>query len=686
LTALLQNLSNPLLESSGLPKFSAIRAEHVEPAVESVLSENRRALEQLLDGVENTVAEFETVILPLEGLADRLHHVWAPVSHLHAVANSPELRAAYNKCLPALSRYETELAHNDRLYRLFRDVSDNLPAAHNDGASSLLRHAIRDFHLAGVDLPAEKKQRFQIVMEELSQLQAKFEQNILDSMAAWSHHEPGRERVAGIPATVLEQAEHAARDDGRDGYLFRLDQPTYIAVITHAANRDLRYQFYRAWVTRASDQFCAGIEHDNSEVIEHILALRHEAAGLVGFDNYAEYSLATKMAGSVQEVHEFLNELASHSRPAAQRELGELERFAGRALAAWDVPYYAERLRRDRYSVSDEELRPYFPLDRVLTGLFDVVKKLYGISVEPATGIDTWQTDVRFYRLHDQEHGEIGGFYVDLFARPNKRSGAWMDECLIRKSLHGQTQMPVAHLVCNFAAPTRALPCLMTHDEVVTLFHEFGHTLHHLLTRVNYPSVAGINGVPWDAVELPSQFMENFAWEPEVVRLISGHHRTGEPLPEALLDKLRASRVFQAGMQMVRQLEFALFDLRLYSEFQPQKGSQMATLLEEVRGQVAVVRHPEFNRFAHAFSHIFGGGYAAGYYSYKWAEVLAADAYSAFEEQGPFDGALAARFRRQILEVGGTVDIGEAFKAFRGRGPEIGPLLSQAGIEPGGSR
>ena len=672
--------TNPLLESTELPRFSAVLPEHVEPALLKTLEQNRERLDELLNQADRTELTFEDGILPLESLAEQLHRVWAPVSHLHSVTNSPELRSVYNDCLPVLARYQTEIAQNERLYRLYKNVYEKLPAGRQDGAGSLLRLALRDFRLAGVDLPPERKRRFKAIMEALSQLGAKFEQNVLDSMATWSHHETSRDALAGIPATVLEQAESNAREASSSGWLFSLDQPTYIAIVTHAENRDLRQRLYRAWMTRSSEQTSDGEKFDNTTVIEKILRLRHEAAEIVGYKNFAEYSLASKMAGSVSEVREFLEDLARHSRATATREFNELERFAGRPLAAWDIAFYGEKLRQQQYSVSDEQLRPYFPLDSVLNGLFGVIRKLYGTTVERVDDIDIWQPDVRFYRLVADDGEVIGGFFVDLFARPNKVSGAWMDECINRMQITNRAQSPVAHLNCNFAAPTKTVPCLLTHDDVVTLFHECGHTLHHLLTRVAFPSVSGINGVPWDAVELPSQFMENFAWEPEVIAMLSRHYRTGKSLPTELLEKLRESRVFHAGLQMLRQIELALFDMRLHAEFDPDNGSNIAALIEAIRNQVAVVRQPEFNRFAHAFSHIFGGGYAAGYYSYKWAEVLAADAWSAFEEQGIFSAELAERFRKTILEIGGTVEISDAFKAFRGRPPEVRPLLMQAGI------
>lgn len=671
--------TNPLLAAGRLPEFSTIRPEHVEPALSRTLAANRARLETLLAESADDV-DFATAILPIEELGDRLSRVWGPVSHLHGVLNSPELRAAYNECLPALSRYQTELAQDVRLWQLYRRVGDTLVDRPADPAASVVEHALRNFRLAGVDLPDDKKRRFKAAIEELSQLGARFEQNVLDSMAAWSWHETNESRLAGLPAQVREQAAHNAAEAGQEGWLLHLDQPTYVAVVTHAKDRELRHRFYRAWVTRASDQADGDGNFDNSTTMQRILELRQEVAGLIGFDHFSDYSLASKMAESVDEVLGFLNDLARQSRAAATRELAELESFAGEPLNAWDIAFWSEQLRESRYAVSDEQLRPFLPLERVLDGMFDVVANLYGLAIRRIDNVDTWHKDVRYYELRGADEDIIGGFYVDLFARPQKRSGAWMDECLSRKKVDGRLTHPVAHLVCNFAPPTASTPSLLTHNDVVTLFHEFGHTLHHLLTQVDYPSVSGINGVPWDAVELPSQFMENFAWQPDVLRRLSGHYETGAALPDALLDKLQASRVFQAGLQMLRQLEFAIFDLRLHAEFDPHDDTAIDTLLDEVRRQVAVIEQPAFNRFAHGFSHIFAGGYAAGYYSYKWAEVLAADAWAAFEEQGIFDPDTAARFRREILEIGGTRKIGDAFAAFRGRPPSIEPLLAQSGI------
>ncbi len=671
-------MTNPLLEEHGLPHFSKILPEHIEAALDDTLERNRAELEQLLQN--HDAGNFDASIMPLEELHDRLHRTWSPVSHLQMVASTEELRDAYNNCLPKLSRYATEMAQDERLYKLYKEVDEQLGGDASAEQSSLLKHALRDFHLAGVDLPIEKKDRFREVMEELSQLQAKYEQNLLDSMSVWAFHERDAAALAGIPGPVLDVARAAAEEQGIEGWLLRLDQPTYVAVITYCDNSELRERFYRGWVTRASSDGPGEGEVDNSPIMESIMRLRHEAANLVGFSNFADYALASRMAGSVNEVAEFLLHLAKVSKPSAHKEFKGLEAWAGQSLNPWDVAYYSEKLRLQRFSISDEELRPYFPLPRVLEGLFDVLQRLYGIKVVEKENIDRWQNEVRYYSLINGDQKEIGGFYIDLYARQNKRAGAWMDECQLRKQSAGELQTPVAHLICNFTAPSIGQPALLSHDEVVTVFHEFGHTLHHLLTRVAYPSVSGINGVPWDAVELPSQFMENFAWDPDVIRQMSGHFETGDSLPETLIEKLQASRVFQSGLAMVRQIEFALFDWRIHSEYDPEQGARIYDLLKEVREQVAVIPTPEFSRFPNSFAHVFGGGYAAGYYSYKWAEVLAADAFAAFREAGLFDREAATRFRETILEVGGSADIAEAFEAFRGRAPSIEPLLEQDGI------
>jgi oligopeptidase A len=671
------------LQETGLPAFAHIRPEHIEPAVLETIEASRAELEQLIETASQSGPDFDAVILPLEALGDRLHRVWSPVRHLQSVANAPELRAAYDACLPALSRHATELGHNQRLYQLYQRLSTDRAAHRNgvrEGGARLLELAIRDFMLAGVHLPEEQKARFKAIMEELAQTEAVFEHNVLDSAAAWSLHISDPARLKGVPAHVLEAAAEHAREAGKDGWILQLDQPTYVDVVTHADNRELRQQIYRAWVTRASDQADYSPDQDNSTVMERILALRHEAAQIVGYADFADYSLATKMAKSADEVRAFLVDLVAHSRAAAQRELAELEAFAGLALEPWDIAWYSEKLRHRKYAISDEELRPFFPLPRVMSGLFGVLEKLYGLRISQVEGIETWDQNAAYYQLSGADGRPVGGFYVDFYARSTKRAGAWMDQCLNRSRDDGQVQIPVAHLVCNYSRPSADRPSLLTHDEVVTLFHEMGHVLHHLLTRIDYPSVSGINGVPWDAVELPSQFMETFAWEPEVVALCSAHYQTGEPLPATILKSLRESKNFQAGLDLVRQVEFALFDMRIHSGPEPADSARIAEILREVRTEVAVIRYPEWNRLAHAFTHIFGGGYAAGYYSYKWAEVLAADAFAAFEEGGLFNAELARRFRENILEVGGSRDIAEAFIAFRGRPAHVDALLKQTGI------
>lgn len=670
-------MSNPLLHNHELPPFSAIRPEQIEPAIRQLLDENRRRLGELLDANANT---WQTLIVPLEEMQHLLSRTWSPVGHMNGVVNSDELRAAYNACLPLLTAWHTDLGQNERLYRAYEAIlareGDRLTA----GQRKLLENALRDFRLAGVALPEERKQQFKSLREKLATLQSKFDENVLDATNAWSRHLTGEDEIKGLPAPVIDRARALAQSRDLQGWFFTLDAPNYQAVMMHAESESLRREFYQAWVTRASDQGLSPDRWDNTTLMSQILAARHELAALVGFPNYAEYSLATKMAASVGEVRDFLEQLAAKSKPVAQREYDDLTQFAGRELNAWDVGYFSEQFKRERFSLSEEALRPYFPLPRVLAGMFGVAEKLYGVRIAERQGVDVYHPDARFYDILDADGSHRGSFFVDLYARPKKRGGAWMDECVGRKHLDASTTTPVAYLVCNFMPPVGSQPALLTHSEVVTMFHEFGHGLHHMLTRVDYPSIAGINGVAWDAVELPSQFMENFAWRPEVLPLISAHVETGAPLPQAELERLLGSRTYQAGMQNVRQLEFALFDLRIHSEYVPENGNRVMQILEEVRARVAVVKPPAFNRFAHGFQHIFSGGYAAGYYSYKWAEVLAADAFSAFEEQGIFNEAVSRRFLSSILEQGGSRDAMEAFVEFRGRKPQIEPLLRHLGL------
>ncbi len=670
-------MANPLLGQDPLPQFRQIRPEHVEPAVRELLSANRARIGELASLARPT---FASVVEPLEELHHRITRTWSPVSHLNAVLNSDALRAGYNACLPLLSAYQTDLAQSEPLYRAYRTIAAEEGAALAPVQRRVIEHAVRDFRLAGVGLSAERKARFKTAMLELTQLQARFEENVLDATNSWTRPVTDAQELAGLNDTLIEQARRRAHEQGRSGWLLSLDQPTYVAVVTDAESEALRRDFYQAWTTRASDQGPAAGRWDNAPVMEEILRRRHEVARLLDFGNYAEYALATRMAHSVEEVLTFLHQLAAAARTAARAEFAELEAFAGRPLSAWDVGFYSERLQCERFSVSQEELRPYFPLPRVLGGLFEVAERLFGVAIRERQGAPVWHPDARLFDI--SAGGEaVGSFYLDAYARPHKRSGAWMDECVGRKRLASGAALPVAYLVCNFLPPAPGQPALLTHDDVLTLFHEFGHGLHHLLTRVDYPSIAGINGVAWDAVELPSQFLENYAWHPEVLQRISGHFDSGAPLPADKQARLMATRSFHAGLSMMRQLEFSLFDFRLHTEYTPERGGRVLEILAEVRREVAVVPVPEWNRFPHSFGHIFAGGYAAGYYSYKWAEVLAADAFAAFEESGVFDAATARRFLEAILSRGGSRDVLEAFVEFRGRRPDVGALLKQHGID-----
>jgi len=673
-------MPNPLLDTSSLPRFADLAPEQVVPALSELIAAHRQKLEALLDATSEP--DFDSLVAPLEEMEHELARVWSPVSHLQGVLDSTEWRDAYKAALPLLTEHGTEISQNVRLQQAYATVDEHFPEDVSSARKSVVAHALREFRLAGVDLPDADKARFKSIMQQLAASRAAFEHAIQDSQDAWSLHIGDESELAGLPPQAVVRASAEARKRDRQGWLLTLDYPTYDAVMRHADRRGLRETFYRAWVTRASDQG-DNPDWDNSERIEEILALRHEAAQLIGFNNYAEYSLATKMAETTDEVIGFLRELARRTLASARKELAELAEFAGITMRPWDYPFYLEKLKQQKHSISNEALRQYFPVQTVVDGLFGLAERLYGVKLELQEQVATWHGDVRYYSVQNENSALIGGFYTDLFARSGKRSGAWIDECVVRKCLNGHTTLPVGYLVCNFPPPDSdgTHRSLLTHEDVVTLFHEFGHMLHHLLTRIDYPSIAGINGVPWDAVELPSQFMENFAWNYEVLERCSAHIESGAPLPRQLFDRLDDSRHAGAAMAMMRQIEFALFDFRLHTEYSPGSEGSALRILDEVRSEVASIESPDYNRLPHSFSHIFAGGYAAGYYSYKWAEVLAADAFGAFEEAGVFDSGTAQRFRSEILEVGGSCDIMQAYVAFRGRKPELDSLLKQCGIE-----
>lgn len=677
-------MNNPLLEPTTLPAFSSIKPEHVEPAVQAVLQQARQTIEDLLANLQTP--SWQSLIIPMEEIDASIHDVWSPVSHLNSVMNSDELRVAYNACLPKLSEFSTELGQNEGLYKAYKALADSDEYSHLDVAQKkVIDNALRDFRLSGVELSEADREQFKKVSQSLTELTAKFEENVLDATHAWQKHITDESLLAGLPDSAKAMAAQMAERDGKTGWLFTLDFPSYLPVMTYADNRELREEVYTAFVTRASDQGPNGGQWDNTSVIAEILYLRHQLANLIGFDNHAERSLATKMAQSPQQVLDFLNDLAARSKPIAEQEVAALRTFAKEsanmdAIEAWDMTYFAEKLRQQRYAISQEEVKQYFPENKVVPGLFAVVNRLYGLTIKERDDVEVWHPAVRFFDIFDADGGLRGQFYLDLYARNHKRGGAWMDECLVHRQTTVGLQTPVAYLTCNFSEPVGDKPALFTHDEVTTLFHEFGHGLHHMLTKIHYADVSGINGVPWDAVELPSQFMENWCWEREALDLISGHYETGEVLPDALYDKMIAARNFQSAMMMVRQLEFSLFDFRLHLEYDPKIADQAASVLAGVRQQVSVVEAPAFNRFAQSFSHIFAGGYAAGYYSYKWAEVLSADAFSKFEENGIFDRETGTQFLQAILEQGGSREPMELFVEFRGREPEIDALLRHSGI------
>ncbi|MDX7924333.1 oligopeptidase A [Aeromonas media] len=678
-------MTNPLLTMDSLPPFSQIQPDQVQPAVTQAIADCKQKIADVL--AQKEPHTWDSLIAPLEEVNDRLSRIWSPVSHLNAVQNSEALRAAHDACLPLLSEFQTYVGQHEGLYQAYLALSESDDFLLLSGAQRKeIQNTLRDFRLSGIGLPAEAQQRYGEIQSRLSELASRFSNNVLDATQGWSKLVTDEAELAGLPASAQAAARQMAELKGKEGWLFTLDIPSYLPVMMYADNRELRAELYEAFTTRASDQGPNAGKWDNSAIMSELLTLRRELAQLLGFANYAELSLATKMADKTEQVVSFLTDLAAKSLPQGKAELEEIRAFAAEQhgqseLAAWDLAYYAEKLKQHKFSISDEQLRPYFPASKVVKGLFEVVKRVFGMKVRERLGIDTWHPDVRFYDIFDAEDELRGSFYLDLYAREHKQGGAWMDVCLGRRYRQdGSLQKPVAYLTCNFNGPVDGKPALFTHNEVVTLFHEFGHGIHHMLTRIDVAGVAGINGVAWDAVELPSQFLENWCWESEALAFISGHHETGEPLPGDLLEKMLTARNFQAAMQMLRQLEFALFDFRLHQEFDPAKADQIPALLAEVRSQVAVMTPPAFNRFQHSFSHIFAGGYAAGYYSYKWAEVLSADAFSRFEEEGIFNPATGQSFLKHILEKGGSKEPMELFRAFRGREPKVDALLRHSGI------
>ncbi len=672
---------NPLLDFSGLPRFAEIMPEHIAPAIDQLLAENRALIARLL--ADHALPTWDDFVCPMEDANERLSRAWGPVGHLNAVMNSPELREAYNATLPRITQYYAELAQNLALFEKFKALRNSPEFATLSAArQKIIENELRDFRLGGAELAQDQKARYLQIQERQSELSSRFSDNLLDATNDFTLVIEERAALSGLPEDVLQTAREAAQAAGKSGWLFTLKAPSYLPVMQFADNRELREKVYRAYATRASEFGKA--DWDNTRLMDEIVALRAEEATLLGFANYGELSLAAKMAETPQQVVTFMRELAQRARPFAEKDLAELRDFARNSLAldelhSWDIAYASEKLREQRYAFSEQEVKQYFPEDAVLAGLFQLVETLYGLHIKAATA-PLWHETVRFFDIRDAQGKLIGQFYLDLYARNSKRGGAWMDDVITRRRLASGIQTPVAYLNCNFSAPVGGKPAVFTHDEVITLFHEFGHGLHHLLTEVEDLGVSGINGVEWDAVELPSQFMENFCWEWDVLQSMTRHVESGATLPRALFDKMLAAKNFQSGLATLRQIEFALFDMLMHSNFQPGHGKSILELLDEVRAEVAVLIPPVFNRFPQSFSHIFAGGYAAGYYSYKWAEVLSADAYSLFEEHGVLNPDVGARFRAEILAMGGARPAMQSFTAFRGREPSIDALLRHNGL------
>ena len=677
-------MSNPLLTPTDLPAFSKIEPQYIEPAIKQLIEENRATVEHLLKQPHFT---WENFILPLAEAGDRLSKVWSPISHLNSVKNSPELREAYQACLPLLAEYGTWVGQHQGLYEAYLQLKNSPEFAnYSQAQKKAIENSLRDFKLSGISLPAEKQKRYGEIVARLSELTSQFSNNVLDATMGWEKIVEDESQLKGLPESALQAAKQSAESKGLSGYRFTLEFPSYIPVMTYCENRELREEMYHAFATRASDQGPNAGKWDNSALMQEILSLRVDLAKLLDFNTYTELSLATKMAETPQQVLDFLTNLAQRSKAQGKRELQELKDFCKThynltALELWDLTFYSEKQKQHLYAINDEELRPYFPEERVLNGLFELIKRIFHIRAVERHGVETWHKDVRFFDLIDDTNEVRGSFYLDLYAREHKRGGAWMDDCIgRRKTIDGNLQKPVAYLTCNFNRPLGDQPALFTHDEVITLFHEFGHGLHHMLTQIDVADVAGINGVPWDAVELPSQFMENWCWEEEALQFISGHYQTNEPLPKEKLTQLLKAKNFQAAMFVLRQLEFALFDFRLHHTFDANKSNQVLDTLHQVKAEVAVVPTVDWGRMPHSFSHIFAGGYAAGYYSYLWAEVLSADAYSRFEEEGIFNAQTGQSFLDEILTKGGSEEPMKLFKNFRGREPQLDALLRHKGI------
>lgn len=674
-------MTNPLLKTTPLPLFSQIKPEHVLPAIQEALKNCRHTIETVL--TKNSQYTWDNLIQSIDEMDEKFSRAWSPVSHLNSVKNSPELREAYEACLPLLSEYSTWVGQHKPLYQAYKQIKESEEYTKLTKAQKkVIDNALRDFELSGIGLPEDKQKRYGEIVAKLSELSSKYSNNVLDATMGWTKLITNLDDLSGMPESALAAAKEQAKAKGQEGWLLTLDIPSYLPIMTYCDNRDLRFELYQAYNTRASDQGPNAGKWDNTEIIKQILSLRDELAHLLGFETYADKSLATKMAESTQQVIEFLTDLASKAKPQGEKELAELKRYAYEFFGAsdikpWDIAYYSEKQKQYLYTINDEELRPYFPEQTVINGLFEVVHRVFGITAKQRQGVEVWDPEVKFYDLYNSDGELKGSFYLDLYAREHKRGGAWMDDCIGRmRFADGHVQKPVAYLTCNFNRPIGDKPALFTHNEVTTLFHEFGHGLHHMLTEIDVSSVAGINGVPWDAVELPSQFLENWCWEPEALAFISGHYETGEPLPAEMLEKMLDAKNYQAALFILRQLEFGLFDFKLHS----QKDPDILETLKQVRELVAVVPTVEWGRFPHAFSHIFAGGYAAGYYSYLWAEVLSADAFSRFEEEGIFNTKTGNAFLDNILSQGGSDEPMTLFKNFRGREPQLEALLRHYGI------